>query len=75
MRWALNDPSSTTVLGGPVLDVDSGELLVIVEAERRIGNGWQVGLDVRAFANTRPGSVLHGIRKDSHLTVSVRRFF
>lgn len=74
-RWAFNDPGSTAVLGGPVVDTKSGEMLWVLEAERRVGNAWKVGLDVRAFANTRPGSVPHSVRKDSHVTVSLRRFF
>jgi hypothetical protein len=31
-RWALNDVSDTSVLGGPLIDLDTGEALILVEA-------------------------------------------
>ena len=74
-RWAWNDVSDTSVLGGPVVDLESGEVLLLLEAERRIGSVWRASADVRLFVNTTPGSLVHGIRNDGYLSLAITRFF
>jgi hypothetical protein len=74
-RWALNDISDTSVLGGPLIDVTTGEALLLLEAERRIGSAWKLSLDARLFGNTDPGSLIHGVRRDGYVSLSLTRFF
>jgi hypothetical protein len=74
-RWALNDAWDTSILGGPLVDLATGELVVLLEAQRRIGSVWRLSADARLFGNTEPGSVAHGIRNDSFVSVSLTRFF
>lgn len=74
-RWALNDIADTSVLGGPLLDLKSGEVLVLLEAQRRIASAWRLSAEARLFANTDPGSFAHGIGNDGFVSVSLRRFF
>jgi hypothetical protein len=74
-RWALNDVSDTSVLGGPLVDVRSGEVVVLLEGQRRIGSAWRVSGEARLFGNTNPGSFTHGIRNDGFVSVSLTRFF
>lgn len=74
-RWALNDDSDTSVLGGPVIDLASGELIVFAEAQRRIADRWTLELEGRWFQNTDPGGPLFGLRRDSFVTLRVSRHF
>jgi hypothetical protein len=74
-RWALNDVSDTSVLGGPLIDLATGEALVLVEAERRLGSAWRLSFDARLFGNTDPGSLIHGVRRDGFVSLSLMRFF
>jgi hypothetical protein len=74
-RWALNDISDTSVLGGPMIDVTTGEALFLLEVERRIGSAWRLSFDARLFGNTDPASLIHGIRRDGFGSLSLSRFF
>ena len=74
-RWALNDVHDTSILGGPVIDYETGEMLVLVEATRRIGDDWRFELEARLFANTDLESFTYALRKDSFVTVRLSRFF
>ena len=74
-RWALNDVADTSVLGGPLLDLSSGEVLVLLEARRRLGAVWRLEADARLFVRTDPGSLVYGMRNDSHASVSLTRYF
>ncbi len=74
-RWALNDVQGTSVLGGSVIDYETGEMLAIVEAERRVGSSWQVGLEARLFANTATGRPTSTLRRDGFVNMRLSRFF
>jgi hypothetical protein len=74
-RWALNDVSDTSVLGGPVIDLSTGETLVFAELERRIGSDWRLAVEARFFSNADPGSIAYGIRRDGFFSLSLTRFF
>ena len=74
-RWALNDVSDTSVLGGPMIDLTTGEAIVLVEMERRVGSAWRLSLDARFFTNADPGSPVHGIHRDGYVSLSLSRFF
>jgi hypothetical protein len=68
-RWALNDTQDTAVLAGVVVDSDTGEGFVNVEAERRLGDRLLAELRLRAFANADPGDGLYTISRDDYLQV------
>lgn len=74
-RWALNDINDTSILGGPVVDFQTGEILALVEAERRVSDQWRVGLEARLFANTVAGNLTNSLRQDSYAAFRVSRFF
>ena len=73
-RWALNDVSDTSVLGGPVVDLATGEVMILIEAQRRLGVDWRVNVEIRMFANTDPGSIAYGLRRDGYASLSIKRF-
>ena len=74
-RWALNDVHDTSILGGPVIDYETGEMLALVEAARRLGDDWRFELEARLFVNTDLESFTYALRKDSFVTVRLSRFF
>lgn len=74
-RWALNDDRDTSVLGGPIVDVETGELVIFLEAQRRLASRWTVELEGRWFQNTDPAGPLFGLRRDDFVTLRVSRHF
>ncbi len=74
-RWALNDVHDTSVLGGPVIDYDTGEILALVEVERRVGEDWRFELEARLFANTARNAPTRGLRRDGFFAARVSRYF
>ena len=74
-RWAFNDVSDTSLLGGPVVDYRTGEVVTFVEIERRFGDRWRVGLEGRWLLNTEHPAPLHGLRQDDVLTLWLSRYF
>ena len=74
-RWAWNDVMDTSVLAGPMVDLSSGETLLLLELQRRVGDRWSVSADGRFFAHTADGSLMDGVRRDGFLSVTVRRYF
>jgi hypothetical protein len=74
-RWALNDVHDTAILGGPVVDYKTGEVLALLEVERRLGSGWRFELEARLFANTAPAAATNSLRRDGFLTLRLSKFF
>ena len=74
-RWAFNDRADTSILGGPVIDWETGETIAFLEAERRFGNRWVAGLEARWLINTDETAALHGLRQDDFVTLRLARYF
>ena len=74
-RWAFNDTADTSVLGGPIVDYETGEVVAFLEWERRFGDRWIAGLEGRWLLNTDRQAPLHGLRDDDFLTLRLSRFF
>ncbi len=74
-RLALNDEADTTMLAGPVIDVETGATFVAVEAERRIGANWKVDLEWRFSFFIPDNDLAAGFRKDDVLTLRLNRYF
>jgi hypothetical protein len=74
-RWAWNDAADTSILGGPVIDYQTGEILAFVEAERRFGDRWVAELQARWLVNTDETAPLHGVRRDDFVTLRLSRYF
>ena len=74
-RWAFNDAANTSILGGPVVDYLSGEIIAFLEAERRFGDRWVAELQTRWFLNTDKTAPVHGLRRDDFVTLGLSRYF
>ena len=74
-RWAFNDTADTSLLGGPIVDYETGEALAFLELERRLNDRWTAGLEGRWLINTDQTAPLHGLRDDDFLTLRLSRFF
>lgn len=74
-RIALNDVSDTAVLAGAVVDTDSGERLLNVEAERRFGDRLSVELRLRAFANADDRQGIRSFEQDDYLQVKLHWYY
>lgn len=75
VRLAINDPQSTEALLGFIFDRRSGASFLSVEASRRLGNRWKLGVESRAFAGAQQSDPLFAFRRDSYLQLELARYF
>jgi hypothetical protein len=74
-RLALNDAEDTSVLAGVVVDLDTQELFLNVEAERRFGEHLSAELQLRAFMNAAPGDTLSIFQNDDYLQLQLSWYY
>jgi hypothetical protein len=74
-RLALNDTQDTSVLAGLTYDVDTGETIINIEAERRFGDDYLVELRARGFSGADPDNVTWALGSDNYLQLQVSRYF
>ena len=74
-RLALNDADDTSVLAGVAVDLDTQELFLNIEAERRIGDNLSVELQLRTFMNAEPGDALFAVEQDDYLQLRLSWYY
>ena len=74
-RLALNDSDDTSVLAGVAVDLDTQELFLNIEAERRFGDNLSVELQLRSFLNADPGDALFAIEHDDYLQLRLSWYY
>ena len=74
-RLALNDADDTSVLAGVAVDLDTQELFLNIEAERRIGENLSVELQLRTFMNADPGDALFAVEQDDYLQLRLSWYY
>jgi len=74
-RLALNDSDDTSVLAGVAIDLDTQELFLNVEAERRIGDNLSVELQLRSFMNAEPNGSLFAVKQDDYLQLRLNWYY
>jgi hypothetical protein len=72
-RLALNDTDATEFLAGVIVDQKEGEVLALLEAERRITERWFAELEARFFLNADRG--LQPVQDDGHILLRISRYF
>ena len=71
----MDDAADTSVLAGIATDIETGELFVNVEAERRIGDNLSVELRFRAFTNADANDSLYAIENDDYLQLGLSWYY
>jgi hypothetical protein len=74
-RLALNDTQDTSLLAGLTYDLDTGETIVNIEAERRIGDNYLVEIRARGFSGADPENTTWALTNDHYLQLQVSRYF
>lgn len=75
IRLALNDSSDTSVLAGIAVDLDTSEMFINVEAERRIGDSFSIELRLRAFMNADADDLLYAFEHDDYLQLRLSWYY
>ena len=74
-RLALNDAEDTSILAGVVIDLDTQEMFLNVEAERRFSDNLSVDLQLRTFLNAEPGDALYAVKQDDYLQLRLSWYY
>ncbi len=74
-RLALNDAEDTSILAGVVIDLDTQEMFLNIEAERRFSDTLSVDLQLRTFMNAEPGDALYAVKQDDYLQLRLSWYY
>jgi hypothetical protein len=70
-RFVLNDVQDTSILAGATIDVENHSTLLIIEAERRLGDSWSLEAKGRFFIDVDDDRVLQNFEDDSFINISL----
>ncbi|MCK4951864.1 MAG: hypothetical protein KAS48_08605 [Gammaproteobacteria bacterium] len=74
-RFTLNDVQSTEALIGVIVDDRSHARALSIEASRRLGNSWKLGIEARAYQNFPASDLLYTIRNDDYIQIDLNYYF
>ncbi len=74
-RLAMNDEQSSEALLGFIVDADTQETFISLEASQRLGDSWKLELEIRSFQRVASSSLLQTLRKDSFMQIDIAYFF
>jgi hypothetical protein len=75
LRWTLNDLQNSNLLAGVILDPGSDARIFSIEAERRLGAAWTLGLQARIWSHIPAADPLAGLADDDYLELTLSRWF
>lgn len=75
LRWGANDVASTSILGGVVIDMETGATGFRFEGGRRLGDDYRLSVEAYVFTHVPPQDVVHSIADDDYLQIRIARFF
>lgn len=75
LRLTANDMAGTMALAGIIYDTDSESYFGNIEASRRLGEAWTLGLELRFTTNAGEKENLYFIRSDDYLGLELTRYF
>jgi hypothetical protein len=75
LRWVANDVDGTEVLTGVINDWKNNTRFYNLEASRRLGNDWKLGLQARFWSNVAETDAFFGLRRDDYIELKLSRFF
>lgn len=74
-RIAFNDASDMSVLAGTVIDIDTHEIFVNVEASRRFGDSLTLDARLRLFGNSGPSDASRWLENDDYLEIALSWYY
>jgi hypothetical protein len=74
-RLAFNDADDSSVLAGVAVDLNTQELFLNIEAERRFADNLSVELQLRTFMNAEPGDALFTVEQDDYLQLRLSWYY
>jgi hypothetical protein len=74
-RLAFNDANDSSVLAGVAVDLNTQELFLNIEAERRFTDNLSVELQLRTFMNAEPGDALFTVEQDDYLQLRLSWYY
>ena len=74
LRFALNDKASSELKAGTVYDLSSRSWLLRAEFTRRLNNQWGVYVGCYGFGHVAASPALRDFDRDSHFTITLRRY-
>jgi len=75
LRWTANDEATTSLLGGAVIDADTGALGFRLKGERRLGDDYRLSLEGYFFADVPRRDPVYSIADDDYFQLRIARFF
>ena len=75
VRFVMNDSQDTEALIGISVDHETNEVAYNVEAERRIGDHYNVELRGRFFSGSDPGEDVFSLKNDDYVQIRLARYF
>jgi hypothetical protein len=74
-RLAMNDIQDTEMLAGFTIDFDTGETFYNLEAERRIGDDYDLELRARVFTGADIDQDTAAFQRDDYIQIRLSRYF
>ena len=75
VRWVANDVDGSELLAGVINDWEDGSRFFNLEASRRLGNQWKLGLQARVWSNIDRADPFYGQRQDDYVELKATRYF
>lgn len=74
-RLSLNDVNDSKALMGSIVDIENGSTLMMIEADRRLGESFVIEIQGRFFLNIDNTAFLKTIEQDDFLNISIQYHF
>ena len=75
IRLILNDVESTEALFGVIIDRDTRESLLSLEASRRLNNNWKLELEARSFQHIDSTGYFQSLSRDDYIQFDLAYYF
>lgn len=75
LRWAANDIATTSMLGGIVVDTETGATGLRFRGERRLGDDYRLSAEAYFFRNVPRQDLVYSIADDDYVQIRIARFF
>lgn len=75
LRWTANDAASTSLLGGIVVDAETGARGFRFKGERRLGDDYRLSAEAYFFGDVPKQDPVYNIADDDYLQFRIARFF